>query len=197
MVAEQRSFITKREYVELEKQAEYKSEYIKGQIYAMSGGSLNHARIGGHVFASLNSQLRGKPCEPLNSDFRIDVLETGASFYPDVSVACPPLEYSGEDEYALTNPVVLVEVLSPSTENHDRVAKWAHYQTISSLRDYVLVTQDKVRIEHYARQDDGSWNFRIVENIDGFISLNSINCRLNAAEVYERVEFPEAEMTSP
>jgi len=191
MVAEPKTFFTKQEYVALENAAEHKSEHINGQMYAMSGGSLNHAEIGGNAFASLHTQLRGRSCRPLNSDFRIEVLDTGATFYPDVSVACPPLELAPDDEYALTNPVVLIEVLSPSTETNDRISKWLHYQHIPSLRDYVLIAQDKVRIEHYARRDDGSWNFRVIENADGFIALDSIDCRLNAAEVYERVTFAE------
>jgi len=192
MVAGPKTFFTKQEYAALENAAEHKSEYINGQIYAMSGGSRDHARIGGDAFASLHAQLRNKACEPLNCDMRIDVLDTGATFYPDVSVACPPLELAPDDEYALTNPVVLIEVLSPSTETNDRISKWSHYQRIPSLRDYVLVAQDKIRIEHYARRDDNSWILHIVENIDGFITLDSIECRLNIAEVYERVTFPAA-----
>ena len=158
----------------------------------MAGGSPRHAEIGGNAYAALHTQLRGKPCRPFNSDLRLEVLETKATFYPDVSVVCPPLEYSADDAYALTNPVVLIEVLSPSTETFDRGAKWAHYQRIPSLRDYVLISQNVMRVEHYARQPDNSWLLRVYEQASDAAILESVDCRLLLEEVYERVTFEES-----
>jgi Uma2 family endonuclease len=159
----------------------------------MAGASPNHSRIAGRVHSMFDAQLRGRPCEPFNNDTRIEVLETEATFYPDASVACPPLEYSPSDAYALTNPVVLIEVLSPSTEKFDRGEKWAHYQHIPSLRDFILISQHKTRVEHYARQGDNSWLLRVYEKPEDAAILESVNCRLPLEELYERVEFtPQA-----
>ena len=189
MAALPNPYFSKREYVKIENAEQTKSEHINGEIYAMAGGSPNHSRIGGKAFSLLDAQLRGKPCEPFNSDTRVEVLETEATFYPDASVACPPLEYSRNDPYALTNPVVLIEVLSPTTEKFDRGEKWAHYQRLASLRDYLLISQDKMRLEHYARQNDNSWLLRVYEKPEETAILESVECRLSLAEIYERVEF--------
>ena len=189
MVALPEPYFSKSEYVTLENAAPYKSEYLDGQIYAMAGGSPTHAKIGGNAFAALHSALRGKPCEPFNSDTRVEIRANGMTFYPDVSVACPPLEYSPDDAYALTNPVVLIEVLSPSTEKFDRGDKWAHYQLIPSLRDYLLISQDKMRVEHYARQSDNRWLLSIYQQPEEAAHFEAVDCLLKLGDVYERVVF--------
>jgi Uma2 family endonuclease len=195
MVALRNPHFSKCEYVALENEAETKSEHINGEIYAMAGGSPNHSTLGVNATTILANQLRGKPCQPFNSDTRIEVLETEATFYPDVSVACPPLEYSADDPYALTNPVVLIEVLSASTEKFDRGEKWSHYQRIPSLRDFLLISQDQMRVEHYMRQGDRSWLLRVYEKVEDVVQLDSVECTLLLSEIYERVEFAVAEAT--
>lgn len=192
MVALPEPYFSKSEYVTLENAAQYRSEYLDGQIYAMAGGSPRHAEIGGNAYAALHNTLRGKPCRPFNSDLRVEIRANGMTFYPDVSVACPPLEYSPDDAYALTNPVVLIEVLSPSTEKFDRGDKWAHYQLIPSLRDYVLISGDKMRVEHYARRDDDSWLLRVYQQSEEAVQLEAVDCRLKLEDVYERVVFDDA-----
>lgn len=190
MVADPQKIYDAGHYVALENEAAEKSELFNGQIYAMAGATPTHVRISGNVYHAIRTQLRGKPCEPFNSDLRVRVDETGAFVYPDVTVACPPLIFAEDDANALTNPVVVIEVLSPSTEANDRGAKWGHYQHLASLRDYVLVAQNQKRVEHYERLDDGSWRYSVAEN-DGAASLSSIECVLNLDEVYERVEFSD------
>jgi Uma2 family endonuclease len=192
MVADPQKFYSSREYLALENSAEYKSEFFNGHIYAMAGATPNHVRLSGNVYHALRTHLTGNPCEVFNSDLRVQISETGAYVYPDVTVACPPLQFSEDDPNALTNPVVVIEVLSPSTEAHDRGAKWAHYQRLESLCDYVLVSQDQMRLEHYERQEDGSWRYSVAEKVEAFVTLESIGCRLNVSEVYERVEFISA-----
>jgi Uma2 family endonuclease len=192
MIALPEPHFSKSEYVTLENEAQTKSEYIDGQIYAMAGGSPRHAEIGGNVYHALRNQLGGKLCRPFNSDLRVEVLASGTTFYPDASVACPPLEYSPDDAYALTNPVVLVEVLSPSTEKFDRGEKWARYQRIASLRDYILILQDKMRLEHYARQEGNRWLLSVYEQPEDVAVLQGVECSLKLAEVYERVTFETA-----
>ena len=194
MVADPQRMYGAAEYLALENEAAGKSELFNGQIYAMAGATPTHVRISGNVYHAIRTQLRGKPCEPFNSDLRVRVDETGAFVYPDVTVACPPLTFAEDDANALTNPVVVIEVLSPSTEANDRGAKWGHYQHLASLRDYVLVAQNQKRIEHYERLDDGSWRYSVREN-DGAISLSSIECELKLDEVYERVEFSNQTQT--
>lgn len=188
MVADPTTFYSEAEYIERENAAESKSELFNGQIYAMAGASPTHVRISGNVYHAIRTHLRGKSCEAFGSDLRVRVNETGAFVYPDVTVACPPLQFAEDDANALTNPVVVVEVLSPSTEANDRGAKWGHYQHLASLREYVLVAQDKARVEHYSRLDDGSWRYSVAEN-DGVVSLQAVECNLSLDEVYERVEF--------
>lgn len=189
MVADPQKIYSPQQYVALERAAEWKSEFFNGQIYAMAGGSPTHAQLTINVGSLLHQQLRGQSCRTFSSDLRVQISATGAFVYPDVTVACPPLHFSDEDDYALTNPVVVIEVLSPSTEAHDRGAKWGHYQQISSLRDYILVAQDQARLEHYSRQDDGSWRYHVVQNAESAVQLDSIGCHLNIGDVYEGVEF--------
>lgn len=150
------------EYVALERVADRKHEYVNGRVYAMAGGSPEHARLAGAMIAALTSALAGKPCAPFSSDLRVRVVATGRSTYPDVTVICGRLEHAGEDDDAVTNPAVIVEVLSDSTESDDRGDKWAHYQRIPSLREYVLVSQRSKRIEVYSRdaEQHDLWHYR-------------------------------------
>ena len=193
MVADPTTIYDAQQYVALENEAEFKSELFNGQVYAMAGASPTHALITANFIGIVQQHLRGKPCRTFSSDLRVWVNETGAFVYPDVTVACPPLQFAPDDPNSLTNPVVVIEVLSPSTEANDRGAKWGHYQHLPSLRDYVLVAQDQMRIEHYERMDDGTWRYSVAEDANGSVSLPSLECRLELAEVYERVEFAEAE----
>ena len=192
MVAEQYQqapWISPAEYLRQERAASFKSEYVNGQIYAMAGASPNHVRISLGVTNSLYNQLRGKGCEPFAQDTRVRIPETSLYTYPDVLVACPPLEYDDNLKDTLTNPVVIIEVLSPSTEAYDRGDKWAHYQRLTSLRDYVLVSQDRPRVEHYTRTSEGDWLFHIAEGLSASITLSSVDCTLLLSDLYERLTF--------
>lgn len=150
------------EYLALEGAAETKHEYVNGRVYAMAGGSPEHARLAGAILARLTTALVGKPCAPFTSDLRVRVVATGRSTYPDVTVVCEKIERAADDADAATNPIVIVEVLSDGTESADRGDEWMHYQRIASLREYVLVSQSTQRIEVYSR-DAGSpddWHYR-------------------------------------
>lgn len=171
------------EYIALEAASELKHEYVNGEIFAMAGGTLEHSRIAANVILELGSQLRGRPCVVLTSDARVRVRATGLATHPDASIVCGAIERDPEDANTLTNPVVLVEVLSDSTEAYDRGEKLAHYQRISALREYLLVSQNRQRIDHYVRNDDGSWTFRLVE-APGSLRLPSIDCELSLEAVY-------------
>ncbi len=172
------------EYVELERTSEVKHEYVNGEIFAMAGGTLEHSQLAANVIRELGAQLRGRPCVVFTSDARVRVLATGLATYPDVSVVCGALERDPEDANTVTNPVVVVEVLSDNTEAYDRGEKFAHYQRMPSLREYVLVSQRRQRIDHYRRNDDGTWTLRPVEPPES-VQLSSIACELSLEAVYE------------
>ncbi len=188
MSALEKPFITPEQYLELERKAEFKSEYFAGQIFAMSGGSDKHSLIGGNVHALLWSQLRGGPCLTFNSDMKVRVDATDLYTYPDISVVCGDVQYTDGHQDMLENPVVIVEVLSPSTEGYDRGEKFVHYQFLSSLTDYLLISQKTMRVEHYLRQNDDQWLMTVYSSPEASVVIASIGCVLHLAEVYERVE---------
>lgn len=186
----QEDFKTPEEYLEAERKAETKSEYINGRIYAMAGASRAHNTLTVNVGGLLFGQLRGNPCQPFWQDMRVQINETGLYTYPDVIVACEPLQFD-EQEDTLLNPRVIIEVLSPTTEAYDRGEKFAHYRRRESLTDYILIAQDRMQIEHFHRQENGDWLLHVVEQPDEVLTMASINCQLVVSEVYERVTLPE------
>jgi Uma2 family endonuclease len=147
------------EYLALEEASLEKNEYFDGQILAMSWGTPAHYWMALQVGAELKQALRGKPCAAFNTDLRVRVLATGLCTYPDLSVICGPLSFDPDDRNTVTNPTVLVEVLSPSTERYDRGEKFEHYQKIPSLQDYVLVSVQTQKVEVFGRNADGSWRY--------------------------------------
>ena len=171
------------EYLELERSEGVKHEFLDGRVWAMSGGTPGHAAIAANLTGLLYLPLRGGPCRSYTSDLKIRVFETGLATYPDVSVVCGPLEPHPEDPNAVTNPTVLVEVLSPSTEAWDRGAKARHYRRLPSLRHFLLVDPDGLRVELFTRRDDGSWSF--VEHAPGgTIRLEAIDLDLRIDDVF-------------
>jgi Uma2 family endonuclease len=186
-----KSYVSPEEYLRLERQAEYKSEYLNGEIFAMSGASRKHNLLTINISSSLNQQLRGRPCEVYASEMRVKVNATGLYTYPDVVVVCG--EPRLEDEYfdTLLNPTVLIEVLSKSTERYDRIAKSSYYRTLDSLAEHLLVTQDEVRLEQYVRQPDGQWLLLDYRTLNDAAELKSIGCSLALRDVYDKVRFDE------
>ncbi len=145
------------EYLAFETASETKHEYVNGEVFAMAGGTVEHAALSVAVSTALANALRGRPCRVLSSDGRVRAKETGMATYPDVSVVCHKLEVDPDDEHGVLNPALIVEVLSDSTEAHDRGAKAAQYRRIPSLREYVLVSQHEPLIEVYRRNERGNW----------------------------------------
>jgi Uma2 family endonuclease len=184
-----RRLFTPEEYLLIERGADFKSEYLDGEMFAMSGGSVPHSRIARNVLTEFDRQLAEKPCEPFGSDMRVGVTARGAYFYPDVTVVCGKPQLRDGTMDCLMNPTVIVEVLSPSTENYDRVQKFANYQQIATLTDYLLIAQDEPRIERFSRQSGGGWLLNTTTGLDGSLQLQSIGCELRLAKAYQRVEF--------
>jgi Uma2 family endonuclease len=191
MTAVPKTYVTPEEYLAGERLAEIKSEYYDGEIFAMSGGTREHSLIAANVIAELGSQLRESPCEVHTSDMRVQVAEGGPDTYPDVSVVCGEAEFADAEKDTLLNPTMIVEVLSPSTEAWDRGGKFERYQQMVSLQEYVLIAQDRPRVERYMRQGDGQWLLTVTIGLESVLSLPSIECVLALAEVYRKVTFPE------
>lgn len=183
--------LTPEEYLRIERAAEWKSEYIDGEMFAMAGASRRHVLITGNVYAELRASLRGTPCAAHVLDQRIATDPQRHYTYPDVVVACDPLQFVDEHSDTIMNPVLIVEVLSESTEKYDRGAKFERYRAVPTLAEYVLVSQERVHIELYTRQPDGGWAFHEWNDPAAEIELASLKCRLKIAEVYERVSFDD------
>jgi Uma2 family endonuclease len=183
--------MTPEEYLALERKAKYKSEYLNGEIFAMSGASREHNLISVNIGAALHGQLRERRCEVYNSDMRVQVRSTGLYTYPDVVVVCGEPQFADAELDTLLNPTLIVEVLSPSTEDYDRGTKFEHYRTLTSLQEYVLVAQDRCHVVHYTRQADNTWILAETTRRDDQIFLPSIACHLSLAEVYAKVRIDE------
>ncbi len=196
MSAQPETQLSPEAYLRLERQRPYKSEYLAGQVYALAGGSHRHNMIVANVLAALHSQLRRRPCIVYPSDLRVHVPGVKYYTYPDVSVACDPLHFADDEQDTLLNPVVLIEVLSRSTENYDRGRKFKLYRAIPSFQEYLLVAQDSIHIEHYVRQPDNQWLFVDVDDPGTTIQLASIQCQLLVADIYEKVALAPDEANS-
>jgi Uma2 family endonuclease len=176
-----------KEYLTWERQAEAKHEYYRGEIYAMAGATRKHNLIAGNVLGVLHLQLRKRPCEVYPSDMRVKITPTGLYTYPDVVVVCDRPQFDDDERDTLLNPTVLVEVSSPSTEDYDRGDKFAHYRTLASLVDYLLIAQERLHVEHYQRQPGGAWLLREYRALDQVVEIASIGCQLTLADVYQKV----------
>lgn len=180
------TFFTPEEYLASERKATVKSEYLNGQIMAMSGTSLAHTRIIADVVTELNIQLRGRDCEVVSNDMHVKTGAKGAYFYPDVVVFCGDPKFEDNVFDTLLNPTLVVEVLSPSTEVFDRGEKFAQYQELVSLREYILVSQDRIRVEQY-RLMKMQWVATEFRRYEDVLPLISIGCELSLRDIYRRV----------
>lgn len=185
--------LTPAEYLALERKAEFKSEYLNGEMFAMAGGTRWHSRIASNLVSRCDAQLLEAPCDVFGSDMRVKVSPTGLYTYPDVSISCDEPQFEDEDSDTLLNPRVIFEVLSESTEAYDRGKKFGHYRQVPSLMEFVLVSQMEPLVERYVRQPDGSWRLTALKGLDAVLELETVRCRLPLADVYRRVSFTEQE----
>lgn len=195
-VAEKRK-LTPADYLAVERQAGTKSEYLDGEVFAMAGGTHRHSLIGSNALVALATRLKGRSCQALNSDMRVLVRATGLYAYPDVSVACGRLEFDDDRQDTLLNPQLIVEVLSETTAAWDRGRKFWHYRQLASLSDYVLVSQDAVLVEHFARQSDGSWLLRAYDQAGQSLKVDSLGVQVPLAEIYAGVSFTDNRNSAP
>ena len=186
---------TPEEYLAYERDAFERHEWIDGTIYAMAGESPEHSLISANSISILNTQLRGKPCAVYSPNMKVysrlssDVGLKGLFSYPDCTVVCGEAQFHDEHRDILTNPRVVIEVLSPTTERYDRGKKFLRYQQNSSMTDYVMIAQAYPSIEHYARQEDGNWLYSVTTELTASVALESIECTLPLADVYDRIVF--------
>jgi Uma2 family endonuclease len=176
---------TFKEYLLIEEMSGIKHEYFEGEIFAMAGGTPEHAALCASLIAKLVASTSGKPWVTYTSDLQIRVLATGLATYPDVAVVCGPLERDPESRTHCTNPTALFEVLSPATEKYDRTTKRQHYQQIESLRDYVILAQDRPYAEQWSRDERGAWTHRVID-AGGEIGLDSVGGSFPLGDLYRR-----------
>jgi len=188
-VAEQVRKLTEADYLALERAAEFKSEFYDGEMFAMAGGSPMRSLIGTNVVIEFGLRLKGRLCVPFNADLRIKVEQSGLLTYPDLSVICGPLQFAAGTDDTVTNPTLLAEVLSDSTENYDRATKFDHYKRIPSLREYLLVRQREPVIEHYIRQKGADWLYRQAAGMNATLAIPSLEIMISLSEVFANVKF--------
>jgi Uma2 family endonuclease len=182
-----RKLYSVEEYLALERVSETRHELVNGEIIAMAGGTLQHNAICANLVATITYMLRGKPCRAYTSDQRVAVPPTKLYTYPDVTVICDEPVLSAADTSTITNPVLLVEVLSPSSEQYDRGAKFAHYQKLPSLKEYFLVSQSERRVEHYRLLDDGQWIYSACTQ--GVVESLVLGGAISLDDVYDKVDL--------
>jgi Uma2 family endonuclease len=181
--------LTPADYLELERKSETKHEFFDGEIFAMSGAKRNHNVIAWNIGGELRQKLKGENCEAYPADMRVLVPETGLYTYPDLVVVCGEPKFQDDVFDTLLNPILLIEVLSDTTESYDRGKKFQHYRSIESLQEYVLVSQDEARIEKYVKQGDGFWVLSEAVGLDSEIEFSSIECPIALREVYDKIDF--------
>jgi Uma2 family endonuclease len=183
---------TPEEYLDLERQSEIRHEFLDGTVYAMSGESPAHSTICFNLGGILHLQLRGTNCRGFSPNMKVRAGEAGLYAYPDLAIVCGEPTFHDKHRDVLLNPTVIFEVLSRSTQTYDRGEKFERYREhVETLQDYVLVSQDRPRVEHHHREPDGTWTSSELNGLAEALSLPSIDCRVPLADVYSRITFAE------
>lgn len=177
------------EYLAREAASTVRHEFYRGEIFAMAGNTFQHNEILANLIHQLRSALKGSPCRPYGTDQRIRIEAVDLFTYPDVVVICGEPEFARDDPMSVTNPRVIFEILSPSTEAYDRGEKFEFYQHLASLQEYILVSQDRAHIDRFVRQPDGDWRLRPFAGLEDELDIESLKCRIPLALVYENVKF--------
>lgn len=191
MQHKQKTNLTTSEYLTIERKADIKSEYYNGEMLALAGSSFNHNVIVANIISNIHNVLKSKDCHVLPSDIRIHIEEVGLYTYPDVVVICGKPEFTDENKDTLKNPVLIVEVLSDSTEKYDRSQKFKFYMSIPTLKEYILVSQNKIVLEQFIKDDkkDNEWVMRIFDNLEAAFEIYSIKEKINLKDIYDKIEF--------
>jgi len=178
------------EYLALDCEADYKSEYVASEIFAMGGASPKHVLITGNTAGELRNRLRDTNCQVYSADLRIQAEKGDAYHYPDIAVVCGKPEYMEGRKDTVSNPLIIVEVLSPATRSYDRGDKFASYRRIATLREYILIAQEACHVEHFVRTE-GGWEFTEIEDCQGNLIVPTLGIAIPLTEIYAKVEFLE------
>ena len=191
-LAQSHPIFTVSQYLDFERDAESRHEFLEGSVYAMAGESPRHSTICYNLYGLTHPQLRGKSCRGYSPNMKIATNNRGLYSYPDLAIVCGEPTFFDERQDVLTNPKVIFEVLSPSTQNYDRGEKMLRYtNNIETLTDYILISQDQPQIEHYHRNTDNTWTYMRVTGLEAEVVIPSIQCTLKLADVYDRVVFAQ------
>ena len=191
MPAPPKAYLTPEEYLEIERKAEFKSEFYRGEMYAMAGAREGHNSIVWNATLEIGQHIRSRPCKGYSADMRVKVGDTLYA-YPDIVVVCGEAQFLEGRRDTLLNPTLIIEVLSPSTEAYDRGLKFELYSSVESLREYVLVSSERARVERFIRQASDQWLLTSANKLEDTIHLESIDFDLRLADLYEKVELAEA-----
>jgi Uma2 family endonuclease len=189
MSTQSKILLTPEQYLEIEREAERKSEYWQGEMFAMAGAGEPHNLLVTSITVQIYSQLRSSACRTYSNDMRVHISATGLYTYPDIVVVCGVPQFLDGRRDTLLNPTLIVEVLSPSTEAYDRGRKFENYQSIDSLKQYLLVASERVHADLFTRQPGGQWLLTAASGIEDTVDLESVGCRITLRDSYERVEF--------
>lgn len=181
--------ISPEEYLISERKSEIRNEYFDGEIFAMAGATREHNQISANIVRVLGNQLLEKTCSVFSSDMKISMEEIKKYTYPDIVVVCDREEFEDENHDVLLNPIVIMEILSDSTEAYDRGDKFAHYQLLDSFVEYILVSQYFCRVEKFARRNDETWIYSKYHKTEDVVGLEAIDCELPVSEIYRKVNF--------
>ncbi len=184
-----KTMLTTDEYLAIEREADYKSEYFAGEMFALAGTSRKHGIIVHNISREIGNQLLDRDCLVTTNDLRVKIESIGKYCYPDIVVTCGKEELEDEHLDTLLNPLLIIEVLSDSTESYDRGVKFRHYRSLASLKTYVLVAQNERYIEIFERQPNDTWLYSAINEEDQSLPLESITCSLSMNAVYAKVEF--------
>ena len=184
-----KTFLTEEAYLEIERKAEFKSEYYAGEMFAMAGAKEAHNLLVTNFVRELSQQFRSRPCRVYSNDMRVRVAASGLYTYPDIVSVCGEPRFLDQERDTLLNPNMLAEVLSPSTEAYDRGRKSEYYRSVESLTEYLLVESERIHVDLYSRQPDGRWLLTSAGDLHDTLELQSVGCRVALSDLYEKIDF--------
>ena len=189
-LAKRHPIFSVNDYLEYERNAPERHEFLDGSVYAMAGESPRHSTICFNLYGIIQTQLRGKRCRGFSPNMKIATNEKGLYSYPDLAIVCGTPTFYDQKSDVITNPTVIFEVLSPSTESYDRGEKFLRYTNqIETLQDYILISQDKPSIEHFTKLENGGWQSTETKGLEAILKINSIECEIVLSELYDLVDF--------
>lgn len=178
-------YISEKEYLDAERLALDKHEYYKGEVFGMSGASIPHNRIFSNAFLEIGTKLKGKKCQPFGSDLRIHIPKNTLFTYPDISIVCGEIETTDDKFDTITNPSVIIEILSSSTRNYDKGEKFTLYREIDSLQEYILIDSERILVEKFIRNSDNSWQLTEYKSIEQSFSIATVAIQMQLVDIYE------------